>query len=179
MPGRIPAGLAAAAAIVGLLAGASLAQGNWPARPVTIVVPFAAGGNTDVMARIFSEHLSKRLGQQFVVENKAGAGGVTGLNSTAKAAPDGYTVAVGTSGGIAINPVLIKEKMPYDVEKDFTYLYGMAAQPNIWLVHPSLPVKTMPELIAWLKANPETSMPPPASGRRSTSAVRCWRTPRA
>ncbi len=143
--------------MLGVLSVAAMAQGNWPARPVTIVVPFAAGGNTDVMARIFSEHLSKRLGQQFVVENKAGAGGVTGLNSTAKAAPDGYTIAVGTSGGIAINPVLIKEKMPYDVEKDFTYLYGMAAQPNIWLVHPSVPAKTMPELIAWLKANPETS----------------------
>ncbi len=156
MPRRTLAGLAAAAAILGLLAGASLAQDKWPARPVTIIVPFAAGGNTDVMARIFSEHLSKRLGQQFIVENKAGAGGVTGLNSMAKAAPDGYTIAVATSGGIAINPVLIKEKIPYNVEKDFTYLYGMAAQPNIWLAHPSVPAKTMPELIAWLKANPET-----------------------
>jgi tripartite-type tricarboxylate transporter receptor subunit TctC len=156
MPRRTLAGLAAAAAILGSLAGASLAQDKWPARPVTIIVPFAAGGNTDVMARIFSEHLSKRLGQQFIVENKAGAGGVTGLNSMAKAPPDGYTIAVATSGGIAINPVLIKEKIPYNVEKDFTYLYGMAAQPNIWLSHPSVPAKTMPELIAWLKANPET-----------------------
>jgi putative tricarboxylic transport membrane protein len=157
MPGRSLATLAAAAASLCLFAGASLAQGNWPTRPVTIIVPFAAGGNTDVMARIFSEHLSKRLGQQFVVENRVGAGGITGLNAAAKAAPDGYTIAVATSGGIAINPMLIKEKMPYNVEKDFTYLYGMAAQPNIWLVHPSVPAKTMPELIAWLKANPETS----------------------
>jgi putative tricarboxylic transport membrane protein len=155
MPRRTLAGLAAAAAL-GLLAGGALAQDKWPAKPVTIIVPFAAGGNTDVMARIFSDHLSKRLGQQFVVENRAGAGGITGLNATVKAAADGYTIAVGTSGGLAINPVLIKDKIPYDVEKDFTYLYGMAAQPNIWLVHPSVPAKTMPELITWLKANPET-----------------------
>jgi tripartite-type tricarboxylate transporter receptor subunit TctC len=153
---RFLTGLAAAAAALCLLAGTAMAQAKWPTKPVTIIVPFAAGGNTDVMARIFSEHLSKRLGQQFVVENKAGAGGITGLNAMTKAAPDGYTIAVGTSGGLAINPVLIKEKIPYNVEKDFTYLYGMAAQPNIWLVNPSVPAKTMPELIAWLKANPGT-----------------------
>jgi len=156
MPFPSLARLAAAAVILGLLAGAALAQDKWPTRPVTIIVPFAAGGNTDVMARIFSEHLSKRLGQQFVVENRIGAGGVTGLNSMTKSAPDGYTIAVGTSGGLAINPVLTKDKIPYNVEKDFTYLYGMAAQPNIWVVHPSVPVKTMPELIDWLKANPGT-----------------------
>ncbi|MFL5071369.1 MAG: Bug family tripartite tricarboxylate transporter substrate binding protein [Xanthobacteraceae bacterium] len=152
----IVAKLAAAAVTLGSMAGAVLAQEKWPAKPVTIIVPFAAGGNTDVMARIFSEHLSKRLGQQFVVENRAGAGGVTGLHAMTRAAPDGYTIAVGTSGGLAINPVLTKDKTPYNVEKDFTYLYGMAAQPNIWVVHPSVPVKTMPELIAWLKANPDT-----------------------
>ncbi len=74
----------------------------------------------------------------------------------AKAAPDGYTIAVGTSGGLAINPMLIKDKIPYNVDKDFTYLYGMAAMPNIFIVNPSVPAKTMPELIAWLKANPDT-----------------------
>jgi len=169
MPRRILGGLIAAAATLGLLAGAAPAQDKWPSKPVTVIVPFAAGGNTDVMARIFSEHLSKRLGQQFVVENRAGAGGITGLNAMAKAAADGYTVAVGTSGGLAINPVLIKDKIPYDVEKDFTYLYGMAAQPNIWLVHPSVPAKTMPELIAWLKANPET--PYATSGPGTTQHI--------
>ena len=120
MPPPVLARLAAAAVILGPLAGAALAQDKWPTRPVTIIVPFAAGGNTDVMARIFSEHLSKRLGQQFVVENRIGAGGVTGLNSMTKSAPDGYTIAVGTSGGLAINPVLTKDKIPYNVEKDFT-----------------------------------------------------------
>jgi tripartite-type tricarboxylate transporter receptor subunit TctC len=169
MPRRALTGLASLAAAVGLLAGAAAAQEKWPSRPVTVVVPFAAGGNTDVMARIFAEQLSKRLGQQFVVENKAGAGGVIGLNAVAKAAADGYTIGVGTSGGIAINPVLIKDKIPYDVEKDFTYLYGMAAQPNIWLVHPSVPAKTMAELIAWLKANPET--PYATSGPGTTQHI--------
>lgn len=153
---RITTSLFAAAAALAALAGTALAQDKWPSKPVTVIVPFAAGGNTDVMARIFAEQLGRRLGQQFVVENKAGAGGVTGLNQAAKAAPDGYTIAVGTSGGLAINPVLTKDKIPYNVEKDFTYLYGMAATPNVWIVNNSVPAKTMPELIAWLKANPDT-----------------------
>jgi tripartite-type tricarboxylate transporter receptor subunit TctC len=156
MGSRILSGFAAAAVALGLSTGAASAQDKWPSRPVTVIVPFAAGGNTDVMARIFADHLTKRLGQQFVVENRPGAGGVTGLHATTRAAPDGYTVAVATSGGIAINPVLIKDKIPYNVEKDFTYVYGMAAQPNIWLVHPGVPANTMAELIAWLKANPGT-----------------------
>ena len=143
-------------ALAALCSGAATAQDKWPSRPVTVIVPFAAGGNTDVMARIFAEHLGKRLGQQFVIENKPGAGGVTGLNAAAKAAPDGYTVAVATSGGIVINPVLIKDKIPFNVEKDFTYLYGMAALANIWIVTPSVPANNLTELIAWLKANPGT-----------------------
>jgi tripartite-type tricarboxylate transporter receptor subunit TctC len=166
MPSRIVARLAAAAVTLGLMAGSAAAQDKWPSRPVTIIVPFAAGGNTDVMARIFSDQLTKRLGQQFVVENRPGAGGVNGLHALTRATPDGYTVAVATSGGIAINPVLMKDKIPYNVEKDFTYLYGMAAQPNIWLIHPSVPANTMPELIAWLKANPGT--PYATSGPGST-----------
>jgi tripartite-type tricarboxylate transporter receptor subunit TctC len=142
------------------------AQAPWPTKPVTLIVPFAAGGNTDVMARIFAEQLGKRLGHNFIVENRAGAGGVTGLNATAKAAPDGYTIAVATSGGIAINPVLTKATMPYDAAKDLTYLYGMAAMPNLLIVHPSTPARTMPELVAWLKANPGT--PYATSGVGST-----------
>ena len=106
---RILARLAVVAATLGSFAGVATAQDRWPSRPVTIIVPFAAGGNTDVMARIFAEQLTKRLGQQFVVENKAGAGGVNGLHALARAAPDGYTIAVATSGGIAINPILIKD----------------------------------------------------------------------
>lgn len=169
MTARILARFTAAAIVLGLLANAAVAQEKWPSRPVTIIVPFAAGGNTDVMARIFSEQLTKRLGQQFIVENRPGAGGVNGLHAATRAAPDGYTVAVATSGGIAINPLLSKDKIPYNVDKDFTYLYGMAAQPNIFLVHPSVPAKTMPELITWLKANPET--PYATSGPGTTQHI--------
>ncbi len=153
---RMAARLSALGVALSMFASAAVAQDKWPSRPVTVIVPFAAGGNTDVMARIFAEHLGKRLGQQFVVENKAGAGGVTGLNAAARSAPDGYTIAVGTSGGLAINPVLTKDKIPYNVDKDFTYLYGMAATPNVFIVNNDVPAKTMPELIAWLKANPDT-----------------------
>ena len=156
MLSRLLPRLAGALAALAIVAAPALAQDKWPSKPVTVIVPFAAGGNTDVMARIFAYHLGRRLGQQFVVENRAGAGGVTGLNAAVKAAPDGYTVAVGTSGGLAINPMLMKDMIPYNVDKDFTYLYGMAAMPNIFIVHPSVPAKTMPELIAWLKANPDT-----------------------
>lgn len=169
MTARILARFTVAVIVLGLLANAAVAQEKWPSRPVTIIVPFAAGGNTDVMARIFSEQLTKRLGQQFIVENRPGAGGVNGLHAATRAAPDGYTVAVATSGGIAINPLLSKDKIPYNVDKDFTYLYGMAAQPNIFLVHPSVPAKTMPELIAWLKANPET--PYATSGPGTTQHI--------
>jgi tripartite-type tricarboxylate transporter receptor subunit TctC len=156
---------ASALVISGLASGAA-AQTTWPTKPVTVIVPFAAGGNTDVMARIFADHLGKRLGHNFIIENRAGAGGVTGLNAVAKAAPDGYTIAVATSGGIAINPVLTKDKMPYDAAKDFTPLYGMAAMPNLLIVNPDVPAKTMPELVAWLKANPGT--PYATSGVGST-----------
>jgi tripartite-type tricarboxylate transporter receptor subunit TctC len=141
----------------GIAAAAPLAaQDKWPSKPVTVVVPFAAGGNTDVLGRIFAERLSARLGQQFVIENKAGAGGVTGVAAALKAPPDGYTIAVATGSGLAYNPVIMGEKMPYDVEKDVAYLYNMANQPNLWVVHPSVPAKTLPELITWLKANGET-----------------------
>lgn len=156
MLSRAWAALAAAFALLCVALAPASAQDAWPSKPVLVVVPFAAGGNTDVMARIFADHLSKRLGQRFIVENRAGAGGVTGLNSVVKSPADGYTIAVGTTGGLVINPVLIKDKVPYNVEKDFTYLYGMAAQPNIFVVNPSVPAKTMTEMITWLKANPDT-----------------------
>src|SRR5215467_14659277 len=126
------------------------AQDVWPSKPVTVVVPFAAGGNTDVLARIFAERMSRRLGQQFVIENKAGAGGTTGIVSMTKAPADGYTLAVASTA------VIMKDKLGYNAEKDIAYLYNMATQPNLMVVHPSVPAKTLPELIAWLKANPKT-----------------------
>ena len=143
-------------AIVAIVSNGSpaAAQGAWPTKPVTVIVPFGAGGNTDVLARIYSARLSERLGQQFVVENRVGAGSITGLTSLAKAAPDGYTIGVGTAAGLAINPAIMKEKLTYNAEKDFAYLHLMAIQPNVLVVHPSLEAKTLGEFIAWNKANP-------------------------
>ena len=150
--------LAVVAAVVVALAAAgssAVAQDNWPSRPVTVMVPFGAGGNTDVLARIYADRLSVRLGQQFLIENRAGAGGTTGIVVMTKAAPDGYTVGVGTSAGLAINPVIVKDKLGYSAEKDIAYLHLMATQPNLLVVHPSVPARTLSELVDWVKANPD------------------------
>jgi tripartite-type tricarboxylate transporter receptor subunit TctC len=138
-----------------LLASPAAAQDSWPSKPVTVIVPFGAGGNTDALARIYSARLSVRLGQQFVIENRVGAGSIIGITSLAKAAPDGYTIGVGTSAGLAINPAIMKENLGYNADKDFAYLHLMAIQPNVLVVHPSVPARSLPEFIAWVKANPD------------------------
>lgn len=146
--------LAPAALVAGaLLASPSAMADTYPTKPVTIIVPFAAGGTADVIGRIYADHLSKKFGQQFIIENRVGAGGNIGVNGTAKAAPDGYTIGV-ASVTIAINPHVYKGKMPFDSVKDLKPLMLMATQPNVLVVHPSLPVKTVPELISYLKENP-------------------------
>src|SRR6266568_1761991 len=127
----------------------SAPQDTWPSKPITVIVPFGAGGNTDALARIYSAQLSARLGQQFVIENRVGAASITGLTSLAKAAPDGYTIGVGTSAGLAINPAIMKESLGYSADKDFAYLHLMAIQPNVLVVHPSVPARNLPEFIAW------------------------------
>jgi tripartite-type tricarboxylate transporter receptor subunit TctC len=139
------------------LAGAvsTAAAQTWPAKPVTVIVPFGAGGNTDVLARIYSERLSQRLGQQFVIENRAGGGGTVGIATMARATPDGYTIAVGTGSGLATNPVIMKDKTGYNVDKDLIYLHLIATQPNMLVVHPSVPAKSLAEFVAWVKANPD------------------------
>jgi len=148
--------LAFAFAVVASSGAATFAQDAWPTKPVSVLVPFAAGGNTDVLARIFAERLSARLGQQFVIENRAGAGGTTGVVAMTKAAADGYTLGVATTAGLASNAVIMKDKLGYNTERDIAYLYNMATQPNLLVAHPSVPAKTLPELAAWLKANPKT-----------------------
>jgi tripartite-type tricarboxylate transporter receptor subunit TctC len=140
------------------------AQDKWPSKPVTVIVPFGAGGNTDVLARIYAERLSQRLGQQFVIENRAGAGGTTGIAAMVKATPDGYTIGVGTGSGLATNPVIMKEKLAYNAEKDIAYLHLMATQPNMLVVHPSVPAKTLKEFVDWLKANPDQAYATSGSG---------------
>jgi tripartite-type tricarboxylate transporter receptor subunit TctC len=127
---------------------------EWPAKQVNFIVPFSAGGTTDLFGRLLAQHMQKNFGQPFIVENRAGAGGNLGAAAGAKAAPDGYTFLVGTVSTHAINPFLYS-KLPYDTVKDFQPVSLIARLPNILVVHPSLPANTVAELIAHLKANPD------------------------
>jgi len=132
-------------------AGAAFAQ-SYPERPVKIVVPFAAAGPTDVIARLMSDKLSASLGKQFYVENRPGAGGNTGTGAVAQSPADGYTLLV-TSTGFVVNPSLFA-KVPYDPVKDFAPISIVAVSPNVMTVHPSVPAKTVKELVEVIKANP-------------------------
>jgi len=143
----------AVAAMALACAGAAQAQ-NWPNRPIKLVVGFAAGGSTDVTARLVAQALSERLGQQVVVENRGGAGGNIGADAVAKAEPDGYTLLLTTSTTHATNPSLYRS-LPFDVRADFTPITLTAFIPNLLVVNPSVPANTIDELIAYAKANPE------------------------
>lgn len=132
---------------------AALAQDYPGNKVVTIVVPFAAGGTTDLLGRILAERLGQRLGGRFIVENRAGAGGNTGVASVARGPADGTMLTMGTVSTHAINPG-VYTKMPFDPIKDFAPISQVASVPNILMVNIDLPAKTVPELIALLKANP-------------------------
>jgi tripartite-type tricarboxylate transporter receptor subunit TctC len=129
------------------------AQDQYPSRPVRVVVSFAAGGPTDIVGRIMSQKMSELLGQQFVVENRTGAGGNTGAAEVAKAAPDGYNLLVATVSTHAINPGLYK-KIPYDAVKDFVPIGQVGVTPIMLVVHPSVPANDVRSLVAEAKANP-------------------------
>jgi len=128
------------------------AQSGYPARPVRLIVPSSAGGGTDIVARIIAPELSKRLGQQVVIENRPGAGTMIGIEIAAKSPPDGYTLLMGLST-LAINSALYK-KVPYDPVRDFAPITVAVTSASILVVHPSLPVKTLKELIAFARARP-------------------------
>ena len=134
----------------------AIAQGAaaYPAKPVRLVVPFPPGGTTDILARAVAQKLSESWGQQVIVDNRPGAGGNIGSDLVAKAAPDGYTLLMGTVGTHAINPSLYT-KMPYDHVKDFAPVILVAGVPNVLVVTPSLPVNSVKELIAYAKENPD------------------------
>jgi tripartite-type tricarboxylate transporter receptor subunit TctC len=145
-------GLAAVA--TAMTAGFGLAQDSYPTRPITLVVPFPPGGNNTIIARILAEKMSEALGRQIVVDNRAGAGGTLASRAVAQSAPDGYTLLWGFSGTLAIGPSLYPNA-GYDVRKDFTPIGRVATAPSVLIVHPSLGVNSVAELIAKAKANPD------------------------
>jgi tripartite-type tricarboxylate transporter receptor subunit TctC len=144
--------LVAAAAALALWTGGALAQANYPTKPVTIVVPFAAGGPTDIIARIVGEHMSRTLGQQMVVENVVGAGGTTGITRAAQAAPDGYTIAMGHMGTHGAAPAMYPN-LKYDSTTSFEPIGLAAGTPILIVAKKDFPPKDLKEFIAYVKAN--------------------------
>lgn len=133
---------------------AALASADWPQKTVRIIVPFAPGGGTDLVARLTAQKLSEKYGQPFVVENKPGAGGTAGTDLVAKAKPDGYTLGV-VSGSHTINPSLYKT-LPYDTLRDFVPISNLVSGPALLVVHPSVPAHNVREFMALLKSKPGT-----------------------
>ena len=153
---------AATLAVAGM--GTALAADAYPDKPLTMIVPFSAGGTTDILARIVGQALGQELGQTIIIENKPGAGGNIGAQQASRAKADGYTLFMGTVGTHAINQALYK-KLPYDPAKDFAPLSRVANVPNLLVAHPSRPYKTVQEMIAYAKKHPgEVTYGSPGSG---------------
>ncbi|HVL36080.1 MAG TPA: tripartite tricarboxylate transporter substrate binding protein [Burkholderiales bacterium] len=141
-----------AVALTLVLAGAAWAQ-PYPAKPVRFIVSFPPGGSADVMVRLVAPRLAERLGQQFVVENRAGAGGNIGVDAVAKAAPDGHTIGLAAAGALSVNPHLYPS-MPFDPQKDLAPISALAMIPFFLIAHPTLPAKDLRELIALARSRP-------------------------
>jgi tripartite-type tricarboxylate transporter receptor subunit TctC len=153
---------AAVAATLAMTTEAAWAQA-YPSRPVKIVVPFAAGGSTDVVARLVAQGMTRAMGQQVIVENRAGGGGIIGSDAVAKAEPDGYTILAATVSTHAINPALYA-RLPFDVQQDFAPVTHLVNVPNVLVVHPSVPSK-MADFKTWVAANAaKTSYASPGNG---------------
>jgi len=159
-------------ALAAVLAATGLAQAqNWPTRPVTMVIPFAAGGPTDVLGRVMAERMSQILGQQVVVENVGGAGGMVGSQRVARARPDGYSFVLGTVGTHAQNQTLYKKPL-YDAAADFTPVALIAEVPLILITRKDFPAANLPEFIAYAKAN-QAKMTYGSAGPGSATHLGC------
>src|SRR5262245_20069093 len=140
-------------ALVALLAASVCHAQTYPNKPIRLVVPFAPGGSSTLVARFMSEEMAKGLGQSFVIENKPGGGGNIAMQEVARATPDGYTLIIGHVGSLAINPYMY-ERLPYDVDKDFAPVSLLAIVPNIFVVYHEVPAKNLREFVALAKAKP-------------------------
>lgn len=138
--------------IVSISVSVAVAQ-SYPTKPVRMIVHYPAGGPTDLVARVVAQKLSESLGYQYVVDNRPSAGGIIGVELVARAAPDGYTLLIGTGGSMAIMPAIGKP-LPYDVNRDFAPVGLVVINPQILVFHPNLPANTIKELVAYAKANP-------------------------
>lgn len=141
-------------ALVASMLPMASAMAAWPEKPITLIVPWAAGGSTDILARVLSEHMTKTYGQPVIVENRSGASGNIGSALVARAEPDGHTLLVGSMSTHTMNQALY-DSMPFDGVKSFTPIAGLALVTNTMVANPSLPVSNVQELIDYAKANPE------------------------
>jgi len=135
---------------------AAMAQAPWPQKPVRLIVPFAAGGPSDVLARTFARNLSDAIGQPVIVDNRGGAGGAIGIDAAAKAAPDGYTLGFAHTGTTSINPHVMA-KHPYDPLNDITPITPIVSYANMLVVNDKVPARNVAEFVAWAKANPNSA----------------------
>src|SRR5687767_12415671 len=137
-------------AFAGLAAPGDVQAQSWPQRPVRLLVPFAAGGNIDVMGRLMAARLSETIGQQVIVENRVGGNGIVATEAVARAAPDGYTLLWASTSVVAIVPAAAK--VSYDPQKDLSPIGAMTAGPQVLLVNSNVPAKNVQEFVAWVKA---------------------------
>lgn len=143
---------ASTAALFALAHEPAHAQATYPNKPIRMVVPFQAGGATDVLARVLGQKMAAGLGQPIVIDNKPGAAGIIGTDAVAKSPPDGYTMVLSLSNSLMTNEFLY-EKLPYDTQRDLTLVYQIAMAPLVLVVHPSVPAKTGPELLKYVTAH--------------------------
>jgi tripartite-type tricarboxylate transporter receptor subunit TctC len=139
-------------ALLALCCSSAFGQ-TYPAKPITLIIPFPPGGSTDIVGRIAADGMARELGQPFVVDNRGGAGGAIGAKAIAEAAPDGYTLGIATLSTHVVNPI-VRTDLRYDPLKDFSFISQIAAVPNVVSIHPSVPAQNMAEFIAYAKGNP-------------------------